>query len=150
MLTITRYLTIILLFVACSSAAPTSKTLPRSPEQAEAMKADGYLWADADIRRLYKERAIEIGELNAQWLEEGLSAEERAHRAYDIRRNARITARTMMSDPRRIELLQERDMERYGNPDGPTFEWLVEKARGKGLEGDAIYEEIIESAQRTQ
>jgi hypothetical protein len=55
----------------------------------------------------------------------------------------------MMSDPAELAALQERDRAKYGNPDGPTFEWLLERARAKGLEGDAAYLSIVESAQRT-
>jgi hypothetical protein len=55
----------------------------------------------------------------------------------------------MMANADEVKALQERDREKYGNPDGPTFEWLVEKARKKNLSGDAIYESIISSSQRT-
>lgn len=52
--------------------------------------------------------------------------------AWRIRHRARLQARSMMADP-----------------DGPTFEFLVEKLIKAGLEGDAIYEAIIEGAYRT-
>lgn len=55
----------------------------------------------------------------------------------------------MMSDPADVELLQQRDVAVYGNPDGPTFGFLVEKLSEAGLEGDMIYEKIIEGAYRT-
>ena len=55
----------------------------------------------------------------------------------------------MMTDPAEVELLRQRDVLIYGNPDGPTFELLVEKLRRAGLEGDTIYEAIIEGAYRT-
>ncbi len=55
----------------------------------------------------------------------------------------------MMMDPTEVELLRQRDLTVYGNLDGPTFEFLVEKLRGAGLEGDSIYEAIVEGAFRT-
>lgn len=54
-----------------------------------------------------------------------------------------------MVDPTEVELLRQRDLAVYGNLDGPTFEFLIEKLRGAGLEGDSIYEAIIEGAYRT-
>jgi hypothetical protein len=45
--------------------------------------------------------------------------------------------------------LQDRDLEKYGHADGPTFSQLLERNREKGLEGDAIYQAILDSAQRT-
>ena len=55
----------------------------------------------------------------------------------------------MMASQDEVVLLQKRDQEKYGHPDGPTFDELVEGAKKKGVTGDAIYERIIESAQRT-
>jgi len=40
-------------------------------------------------------------------------------------------------------------MEKYGHPDGPTFDQVVERAESKGLRGDDAYEAIVESSQRT-
>jgi len=55
----------------------------------------------------------------------------------------------MMADAVEVELLRERDMTKYGNPDGPTFEFLVERLRDAGLEGEAAYEVIIDESYRT-
>ena len=55
----------------------------------------------------------------------------------------------MMANPEEVELLRERDIAEYGNPGGPTFEFLVEKLKDAGLEEDAIYEAIIEGSYRT-
>ena len=48
-----------------------------------------------------------------------------------------------------VELLRARDLAKYGNPDGPTFEFLVEQLQNAGLLGDDIYEAIISGAYRT-
>lgn len=55
----------------------------------------------------------------------------------------------MMADPAELELLQARDMVKYGNPEGPTFEFLVERLRNSGLEGEAVYEAIVDNSYRT-
>lgn len=55
----------------------------------------------------------------------------------------------MMTNLAEVELLRARDMAEYGNPDGPTFEFLVEKVKDAGLVEDAVYETIIEGSYRT-
>ena len=55
----------------------------------------------------------------------------------------------MMAHPMEVEMLRERDMVEYGNPDGPTFEFLINELQGAGFEGDALYEAIIEGSYRT-
>lgn len=55
----------------------------------------------------------------------------------------------MMPNPAEAELLRQRDVAVYGDPDGPTFEFLVEKLRQAGFDGDAAYDKIIEGAFRT-
>ncbi|CAN5220216.1 hypothetical protein BH18ACI2_BH18ACI2_03540 [soil metagenome] len=55
----------------------------------------------------------------------------------------------MMIDPAEVELLRARDLAEYGNPDGPTFEFLVKRLKEAGLEGDAVYEAIVEGSYRT-
>jgi hypothetical protein len=45
--------------------------------------------------------------------------------------------------------LRARDQEKYGNPEGPTFEYLVEKGKKDGKADDAVYEGIIASASKT-
>ncbi len=54
-----------------------------------------------------------------------------------------------MQNKEEVKLLRYRDTKKYGNPDGPTFEYLVEKNRKKGMKGHEIYEAIIGSAKRT-
>ena len=55
----------------------------------------------------------------------------------------------MMTDPAEVELLWARDVAKYGSPDGPTFESLVERLKEAGLEEDRIYEAIIDNSYRT-
>lgn len=52
----------------------------------------------------------------------------------------------MMGNQRQIQLLQKRDLAKYGNPDGPSFDSLVENNEKLGLVGDEIYKAIIVSS----
>jgi hypothetical protein len=83
---------------------------------------------NAEIRQWYLERISHIRELNQQWMAAGLAARERAQEAWHFRHTARLEARAMM-DPTEAELLRARDLAVYGYPDGPTFEYLVERGR---------------------
>lgn len=131
------------------SASPDQKAYPRSPKEAEALKKSGTSWSNAEIRAHYNRWVTTIAALNEEWKREGVPAEERARRAFDVCHTARITCRAMMADPLEVKDLERRDQEKHGNPDGPTFERLVESQREKGVTGDAAYEAIIESSQRT-
>jgi hypothetical protein len=140
----------------CSREAPATEEawpagLPRPQDAAEAERLEqtGTRWTNRQARQLYLERVAGIAGEVETWQAQQIPAEEQARRAYQIRHDARMTARAMMSDPAELAALQERDRAKYGNPDGPTFEWLLERAGAKGLAGDAAYLSIVESAQRT-
>ena len=104
---------------------------------------------NAEIREWYNKEVGRLEELDNTWKAQGLNAEERARRAHAVRHEARMKAREMMSNADEVEGLRKRDMEVYGNPDGPTFEQLIEKSKKKGLQGDAVYEDIAGSSTRT-
>jgi hypothetical protein len=123
--------------------------LPATPAEAQALRAKGASWTNREIRARYVCAALSIGAANEEWKAQGLAAAERAKRAFQARHDARITARAMMAKLEEVKLLEERDLAKYGHPDGPTFEWLVEHAQKKGLVGDAVFEEIVQTAQRT-
>lgn len=105
--------------------------------------------SNAEIRQWYNDQVATIGQLDQQWQKQGLTPEQRARNAYDIRHGARLKAREYMRDKSEVMQLQARDKEKYGNPDGPTFDYLVEQNRKKGLRGDNAYFEIIGSSERT-
>ncbi|APR83243.1 Hypothetical protein A7982_08592 [Minicystis rosea] len=150
-----RFVFVVALLAGCARAgtgageAPSNKPVPTSVAQAEEMKRAGTSWEDAEIRAAYLRMVAAIGPANEAWKQEHLPAEERARRAFQMRHDARQTTRAMMKNAAEIALLQKRDQEKYGNPDGPTFEMLVERERKKGLTGDDVYEAIVKSAQRT-
>lgn len=134
-------MSLILLFTGCITAPQASNT--------PSVQTSPIPVSNSEIRLWYNHQVVIIPALNNEWLKEGLSAEERAIRAYEIRHNARINARYLMQDKEEVETLRERDREKYGNPDGPTFEYLLEKNRNKGLSDDECYEEIVKSSSRT-
>jgi len=104
---------------------------------------------NAQVRDWYNLQVAQIPAMNKAWLSEGIRAEERARRAWKIRHDARMAARQLMEDPKQIEELRNRDSEKYGNPDGPSFDYLVQKASKSGLTGDEIYEAIIQGSSTT-
>lgn len=103
--------------------------------------------SDCDIRRWYNYQVVALPVINQRWIETGSSLEERARRAYDIRHRARINARYMMVDG--AEALRKRDMAKYGNPDGPTFTYLIDKSLAKGMTRQQAWQAIIETSSRT-
>ena len=105
--------------------------------------------SNREIRKWYLERVAAISRLNKEWIAEGLSLETRARRAWQIRHDARLEARSMMENSAEVEDLKERDRRIYGNPDGPTFEQLVRELRREWGEGDEVFERIIAGAQTT-
>lgn len=104
---------------------------------------------DCEIRVWYNYQVVAIPVINNRWIKKELSLKERAERAYNLRHNARINARFMMNSPKEMQALQARDMEKYGNPDGPTFDYLVAKSLNSGLTEQQTYENIITSSART-
>jgi hypothetical protein len=126
-----------------------AKPFPDSLAQVEELREQGVSWTNQEVRLHYNRIVGTIGPANERWKQEGLPTEERARRAYTMRHDARLLTRAMMSDAKEVEELRTRDLETYGNPDGPTFEQLVERQRSKGVSGDAVYQAIIDSSQRT-
>jgi len=104
---------------------------------------------NAEIRSWYLNQVASIPKLNEEWIQQGLPLPKRAELAWQIRHDARRAARAMMADPHEVELLRARDMAKYSNPDGPSFEQLVKLAEFAGLEGEAVYQAIIVGSYRT-
>ncbi|MBB1488679.1 hypothetical protein [Oceanospirillum sediminis] len=120
-----------------ASSSPAGNVLVSVPE------------TDCEIRVWYNYQVVAIPVINERWITTGLTLEERARRAFDTRHRARMNARYMMSSAEEMKALQARDMEKYGNPDGPTFEYLVQKSLNKGVDRDQAYKKIIASSART-
>ncbi|BDS13639.1 hypothetical protein [Aureispira anguillae] len=104
---------------------------------------------NCDIRTWYNFQVIAIDQMNEYWIHQGLDLETRAQKAFLLRHNARKYARFMMKDKTEVASLEQRDFNKYGNPDGPSFEYLLEKNQTKGLTISESYEQIIKSASQT-
>lgn len=104
---------------------------------------------DCDIRVWYNYQVVAIPVINNRWIKTDISLKERAKRAYTLRHNARINARFMMSSAEEVKMLQARDMAKYGNPDGPTFDYLIAKSLNSGLTEQQAYQNMITSSART-
>ena len=102
-----------------------------------------------EVRDWYLREVASIPVLDQQWQAEGVSLPDRARRAWEIRHRARVTARKLMIDPIEADMLRRRDVAKYGNPDGPTFEQLFDQAKAKGLNDDGAYQEILSSSTAT-
>jgi hypothetical protein len=102
-----------------------------------------------EIRAWYFGEVAKIRGLVEEWERRGDSLETRARQAWKRRHDLRLGAREMMEDPADIEAARRRDLEKYGNPDGPTFEYKLEQCRSQGLGDDEAYRRIIEDACRT-
>ena len=124
----------------------------------------GWAIAAVALGRSYQLRSIEAPEIRTAYNVEagkaaqlaaanegatGVALENATRQVYQIRHNARLGLRGKMSQWIDRWVLEARDFLQYGNKDGPTFEFLVDKAKGKGLVGDAIYRYILGSAART-
>ncbi len=105
--------------------------------------------SNSEIRRWYLRRIAVIANLNHAWIREGLSARDRAERAWRFRHEARHAARAMMADKGDRELLKVRDMIKYGSREGPSFDFLIARLKDIGVEGDEAYEAIIAGSSRT-
>lgn len=104
---------------------------------------------DCEIRLWYNYQVVAIGVINEKWIKDGLDLKTRALKAYTLRHEARVNARFMMPNKTAVKMLQARDQQKYGNPDGPTFEYLLKKNTDKGLSLEEAYQSIIESSSRT-
>lgn len=101
------------------------------------------------IRQWYETMVAEIPAMEQSWRQAGVDVAQRARCAFTIRHLARLRARAAMPDKSQVAALQQRDLAKYGHPDGPTFCWLVVKNCRSGKSGEAVYEAIIESAAQT-
>lgn len=105
--------------------------------------------ADADVLSWYRDQIARIARLDHEWRSQGVALEERARRAFEVRKAARLGAREQMSSEAEVAALEARDVAVSGAPDGPTFEGLVESHLADGMTREQAYEKIIASAQHT-
>jgi hypothetical protein len=105
----------------------------------------------AELRTLYNR--VEKEDMPA-WQQElqkaGVSKEVQARLANLHRTEIKLFTRDLMTDESSKELLYLRDLAVYGNRNGPTFDWLMEKntdpEKGK-MTQDQSYDAIIKGSQ---
>ncbi|GEM_PF-2385377 len=114
-------------------------------KQAQAVVQEG----NDVIRDDYNFAQEELPEINNLLKAQNVPVEKRARILYHSRHRSRLKARQGMKDKKLVKDLEERDKEKYGNKDGPTFDYLVEKNMAKGMSKEQAMESIIDSAQRT-
>jgi len=105
--------------------------------------------SNCDIRTWYNFQVVAIPQLNEYWIEQGVSLEDRASKAYGLRHSARIHARYMMPKKEEVFALQKRDFKKYGNSNGPTFKGSLKKNQDNGMTLEEAYKSIIKSASET-
>jgi RHS repeat-associated protein len=102
-----------------------------------------------EVRANYDAGAEEIADTADSMQRQGKPLKEIAKTLSDMRRANRIAARQKMSSWLDVQMLEARDFAKYGDPDGPSFEWKISQAQSKGLTGDDVWKYIISSASRT-
>ena len=95
-----RWLIVSLFLVSSAALAPTPAWAADDAAQAQSDATVQLPRTNTEIRVWYNRQVSAIPALNQAWLAEGLSAEERARRAQDIRHDARIKARSYIWWPR--------------------------------------------------
>ena len=135
--------------VTSSTTATTTTTSPTSTSTTTSKNTEGIPETNCDIRLWYNYQVVAIGKINERWEQAGVPLKKRAEDAFEIRHHARINARFMMQDKSQVKGLQDRDQKKYGNPDGPTFDYLIKKNTDKGKTLEEAYQSIIDSSSRT-
>lgn len=132
----------------------TSETVKETPKTEKPNSGltnlTGVPQTNCEIRLWYNYQVVAIGKINEKWEKDGIDLETRAHKAYELRHEARVNARFMMQNPVEVKGLQARDMAKYGNPNGPTFDYLLNKNMNeKGMTKEEAFQSIIDSSSRT-
>lgn len=102
-----------------------------------------------EVRHWYHEQLARIAPLNDSWAAAGVPLVERAHRAYQIRQQARLAARERMKAKNEVKGLRDRDFAEYQDADGSSFAALLAHYQGTGMTRDQALAEVIASAQRS-
>lgn len=98
------------------------------------------------IRDGYNDEVRKIGEISRALQNSGKSLEEVARECHGLRRSIGEKYKNMTPDSLRADIYQ-RNIPKYGNELGPTFDALVEKGLKNGDNLDTIYQGIIASSQ---
>lgn len=132
----------------CAEVAGRSGEMLRTLEQADAKLAAAALPDDlsrsaprsSSLRQAYVDAVASISDDVAAWRDAGADSEFIAREAWANRRALGIQYKDL-TPPDELSRIYARNLEKYGDPLGPSIEWL----RGRGR----TWDEIIESATRT-
>ena len=118
----------------------TSSDSKKVLEYLEYVKKDSTIkYENEDVRKWYVNTTSQIH----QMVDENLTMEEKAHKAFYLRNEIRTGARNIMRD---VELRKKLDVEHLNH----TFDELVEsKMRRKGMTKEEAIEDIYETAVKT-
>jgi hypothetical protein len=97
------------------------------------------------IRNEYNSDMAKITNTISEMKAAGKTSEEIATVAHGMRRESGIKGKELTPEEIR-NFIFDRNIERYGDPLGPTLEKSVESAISKGLVGDEIWERVIETS----
>ena len=95
--------------------------------------------SNVETRKWYLEQESKIPNL----IDKSLALEEQAKQAFTLRNQYRTQARELMADRQAAEALNKSDP-------NMTWEEIVNKYISKGFSGDELYQEIINSSQRSR
>ena len=95
--------------------------------------------SNVDTRKWYLEQESKIFDM----IDRDLPLEHQARQAFELRNSFRTKARELMHDRIAAEKL-------YMTDPNLTWEEIINKQIAKGLQGDDIYKEILQSSQRSR
>ncbi|HEY8401946.1 MAG TPA: hypothetical protein VIK89_11825, partial [Cytophagaceae bacterium] len=95
--------------------------------------------SDLDTRKWYLEQESKISEL----IDKSQTLEEQARQAFELRNKFRTKARELMADREKAAKLMKEEP-------NMTWEQILEKYKSQGYEGDALYNKIITSSQKSR
>ena len=72
--------------------AASNKPFPDTSAQVTSLRQSGIVWSDGEIRAFYLRRVAAIAPADEQWKKERLPAVERAHQAFQMRRDALVAS----------------------------------------------------------
>ncbi|MBF9245826.1 hypothetical protein I4I80_16955 [Pseudomonas syringae pv. tomato] len=102
-------------------------------------RADGDFGYLPPLRQNYVRAVYELKKTINRMRASGTDLEEIAKHAHEARTNLKIEYRKF-TPPELLETINARNMNKYGNPMGPTFDDLINKGK--------TFEQIIDSATR--
>ncbi|MFJ4393623.1 DUF6861 domain-containing protein [Pseudomonas sp. NPDC089396] len=127
-----------------SSGLPTASVLPRKPDNPKwdnvRFRVDGDFGNLPALRQMYVREVFELQQQVSAMKASGATSKAIAEFAYSSRTTLKLKYREF-TPPDLLKVIDERNMGKYGDKIGPTFEWLVIKGKS--------FDQIIESATRS-